>query len=125
MDFADDSGLGQAQQVVVALQVFGVVLEAFAAERGLIQPVRLDHGAHGTVDYQDTLGKKATELVRAVKTWRRGRRGKWGQFQAVRNLIEWCYLAFKTRASRAHNSKNPHPPRQAPSLAAVASERLS
>jgi hypothetical protein len=74
-----------------------MVAEAVAAKRLLIQTIGLDHGAHGTIDYENALGEKAPELVRAVKTWRRGRRGDGGQFQADRILIEWCYLALETK----------------------------
>jgi hypothetical protein len=50
MDAADDAGLGQHQQVVVALEVVRVILEAFAAVVGLLQAVALDHGAHRAVE---------------------------------------------------------------------------
>ena len=56
VDAADDLRLGQHQQVVVALQVAGPVGKALAPVIRLLQPVPLDHGAHGTVQDQDALG---------------------------------------------------------------------
>ena len=55
VDLLDDVGPGELQQLVVALQVLGVVLEALAAVVGLGQLVALDHRAHGAVDDQDAL----------------------------------------------------------------------
>ena len=46
----DDVGLGQREQVVVALQVARPVGEALAAVARLGGPVALDHRAHGAVD---------------------------------------------------------------------------
>ena len=46
--------LGQDQQVVVAAQIAVKILEARAAERGLIEIEALDHGAHRTVQHQNT-----------------------------------------------------------------------
>ncbi len=66
MDGADDVGLGQHQQVVVALQVAGPVGEAVAAEVGLAQPVLLDHRPHRAVEDQDTLGQLGLELFSSV-----------------------------------------------------------
>ncbi len=56
MDAADDVRPGQDEQVVVALQVAGLVGEALAAEVRLVQLVALDHGAHGAVEDQDAVG---------------------------------------------------------------------
>jgi hypothetical protein len=55
VDALDDLGLGEHQQVVVALEVLVPVLEAFAAVVGFAQLVALDHGAHRTVEDQDAL----------------------------------------------------------------------
>ena len=57
MDGPNDVGLGQDEQVVVALQVARPVGEALAAEVGLGQLVLLDHGAHGAVEDEDALGE--------------------------------------------------------------------
>jgi len=53
VDGTDDVGLGQHQQVVVALEVTGPVGEALAAEVSLAQPVLLDHCAHRAVEDED------------------------------------------------------------------------
>ncbi len=53
MDAGDDPGPGDRQQVVVALQVRGMVGETLAPVTGLVQVVGLDHGAHGAVEHQD------------------------------------------------------------------------
>jgi hypothetical protein len=64
VDVADDVGPGQAQQLVVALDVFGKVLEALASAigAGSLAPVlrlgqleALDHGAHGAVEDDDAV----------------------------------------------------------------------
>src|SRR5574343_1950200 len=58
MEAADDVGPGQDQQVVVALDVVRVILEALAAVIGFGQPMALDHGAHGAVEDEQALLKK-------------------------------------------------------------------
>src|SRR5690606_19901931 len=52
VDFMDNIGPGEAEQVVVALQVAGVIREAFAAEVPLFKFVTLYHGAHGAIEHQ-------------------------------------------------------------------------
>ena len=66
VDLPDDLRLGEHQQVVVALQVFRMRREARAAEGGLIQPVALDHGAHGPVEDEDALRQQLLELAQTV-----------------------------------------------------------
>ena len=55
VDVADHIGAGQAQQLVVALDVFGEVLETLAPVVGLRQFEALDHGAHGPVQDGDAV----------------------------------------------------------------------
>jgi len=55
MDVGDDLRPGDRQQVVVALQVRGMVGEAPAPVIGFFQFVVLDHGAHGAVEHQDAV----------------------------------------------------------------------
>jgi hypothetical protein len=65
VDVADDVGPGQRKQFVVALDVFGEVLEAiaspigaaiaFPAVLGFGQLEALDHGAHGPVENDDAV----------------------------------------------------------------------
>ncbi len=54
-------GLGQDQEVVVALDVAVEILEALAAEGGFVELQALDHRAHGAVEHQDALagGRRA------------------------------------------------------------------
>ena len=49
------SGWRQHQEVVVALEIVAVILEALAAIACLVQLVALDHGAHGAVEDEDAL----------------------------------------------------------------------
>ena len=55
VDLADDVRLGQHKQIVVALQIVAMVLEARAPIARLVQLIALDHGAHGAVEDQDAL----------------------------------------------------------------------
>jgi hypothetical protein len=55
VDIPDDVRLGQGQQVIVALEVAGPVLEPFATVVCFLQPVGLDHGAHGAIEDEDAV----------------------------------------------------------------------
>ena len=55
VDLADDVRLGQHEQVVVALEVAWVILEARATIACLVELIALNHGAHGAVEDQDAL----------------------------------------------------------------------
>ena len=55
MDAANDLRLRQRQQVVVALLVAAVRVEAIAVIVDGVQPVALDHGAHGAIENEDAL----------------------------------------------------------------------
>ena len=63
VDFANHVGPRQAEQVVVALEVLGVIAKAFAAKVLLGQVVSLDHRAHRAVEDQDAMGELAMESV--------------------------------------------------------------
>ena len=58
MDVPDAVGLGEAQEVVVAAQVAGVVAEARAAEVRLAEPVGLEQRAHRPVEDEDPAGEE-------------------------------------------------------------------
>jgi len=66
VDLSDDVRSREAEQVVRALQLDRVVLEAVAPEVFLLESVPLDHRAHGAVDDQDALlerfGQKTLSL---------------------------------------------------------------
>jgi hypothetical protein len=62
----DDVRLGQGQQVVVALLVASVIVEQVAVILARLQPVTLDHGAHGTVQDQDALGEMLAQEMSAI-----------------------------------------------------------
>jgi hypothetical protein len=61
MDAYDDVGAGQRQQVVIPLQIVHVILESLPTEGRFIEPVSLDHGAHGAIHDQDTLREQRFE----------------------------------------------------------------
>ena len=79
MDVGDDPGPGDRQQVVVALQVRGMVGEPPAPEISFFELVLLDHGAHGAVEHQDAFleqggkggghGSQAPSLARTPRMW--------------------------------------------------------
>ena len=69
MDVADDGRLGDDQEVVVALQLAGVVLEAFAAVVRLLQLELLDHGAHRPVEVDDALAEEGLEALPGRIQW--------------------------------------------------------
>jgi hypothetical protein len=53
--FCNNVGTGQAEKLIVAFKIRAVVGKAFPAEVGFHEVFRLNHCAHGTIDYQDTL----------------------------------------------------------------------
>jgi hypothetical protein len=66
VDAGDDRGLSQRQQIVVALLVSAVRVEALAVIFVRAQSVRLDHGAHGAIQDQDTFCEQTVEEIDAV-----------------------------------------------------------
>ena len=69
VDVADDVGPRQHQQVVVALEVAVMIVQAAgrrAAEVGLAEPALLDHRAPRAVEDEDALAEEAGELGGAV-----------------------------------------------------------
>ena len=61
MDGLDRVGLGQDEQVVVALEVAGVVLQTLAPVVGLRELQPLEHGAHGPVEVDEALPEQRLE----------------------------------------------------------------
>ena len=61
MDVADRGRLAEDQQVVVAAHVARPIRKARAAITGLVEPQRLDHRAHGAVEDQNALGRRAAD----------------------------------------------------------------
>ncbi len=55
MDAADDIGLGQRQQIVVAFEGALVVDQGFPTEIFFGEPMLLNHCTHGTIEYEDAL----------------------------------------------------------------------
>ncbi len=55
--------LRQREQVVVALLVAAVIVEAIAVIGVRIQPMGLDHRAHGAIQNQDALLEQAMKKV--------------------------------------------------------------
>src|SRR5712691_10972748 len=58
MNVADLVGLAQVEQIVVAAHLPVPGVEAGAAIAVLVEPERLDHGAHGAVEHQDALARE-------------------------------------------------------------------
>jgi len=54
-------GLRQDEQIVVALEIGGMIGEARAAKGGLVQAQALHHRAHGPVEYDDALSERRFE----------------------------------------------------------------
>jgi len=63
VDVPDDGRLGDDEQVVVALELPGVILEAFAAVVLLLQLELLDHGAHRAVEVDDALAQEGLKAL--------------------------------------------------------------
>ncbi len=66
MHVADDVRLREAEQVVVAPEVLGVVGEALAAEVLLGQLVALEERAHRPVKHEDPLAQEPVEALEAL-----------------------------------------------------------
>jgi hypothetical protein len=66
VDLAHDAGLREREQVVVALEVARMVLEARAAIAGFVELVALDHRAHRAVEHEDALPDELVQLLRDV-----------------------------------------------------------
>jgi len=75
VDGLDDVGLGQAEQVVVALEVTGPFGEPLAPEVRLGQPVPLDHGPHGAVEHEDAPTQRVTQVGGGVRPMGSGHAG--------------------------------------------------
>jgi hypothetical protein len=59
VDLLDDVRLRDREEIVAAANVARVIREPLAAIVALAEPVRLEHGAHGTVEDDDPLGEDA------------------------------------------------------------------
>ncbi len=70
VDVGDDIGLGEAEEIAVALEVLVMILEALAAEIGLGELELLQGGAHRAVDDDDAFLQEGFEGME-----RRGRHG--------------------------------------------------
>src|SRR5262245_9110694 len=78
MNVADFGGLAEDEQIVVTAHLAVPGVEARAAIALLVEPERLNHGAHGAVEHQDALSREAAErLLGARHGYRhRGRLGR-------------------------------------------------
>ncbi len=75
VNVADLGRLAEDEQIVVAAHLAVPGIEARAPIAFLVEPERLDHGAHGAVEHQDTLGGDAAErLLGAGHGYRHGNR---------------------------------------------------
>ena len=67
MDVADEGGLRQREEVVVAPEVARVVGEPLATILGFTQAMRLNSGSHGPVEHQDTLFEQSRQQLAAFR----------------------------------------------------------
>ena len=65
MDIANHVRQSQAQQLVVAFDVFVEIFEPLAAVLGFAQFIALDHGAHSAIEHGDALSQNGGQLLRA------------------------------------------------------------
>ena len=63
MNLADLVGLAEDEQIVVAAHLPVPGIEARAAIAFLVEPERLDHGAHGAVEHENALGRHAPQRL--------------------------------------------------------------
>ena len=57
MNLTNLRGLAENEEIVVAANLPVPRIEARAAIALLVEPERLDHGAHGAVEHEDALGR--------------------------------------------------------------------
>ena len=57
MNLTNLRGLAENEEIVVAAHLAVPRIEARAAIALLVEPERLDHGAHGAVEHEDALGR--------------------------------------------------------------------
>ena len=74
VDLADHVGPRQDQQVVVALEILRVILEALAAEVRFRQLVALDHRAHRAVEDEDARRERVSQSASLSEDRGRGPR---------------------------------------------------
>ncbi len=73
MDFLDGIGLGNAEDIDEIPQVFRMVSELGTAKLGFVELQGMDHGAHGTVEDENSPGEQLLHLF--VGYWRFGDEG--------------------------------------------------
>ena len=66
VDGRDDLGLGEGEEVVVALDVTGPLREPVAAVARLVRAVALDRRAHGTVEHENALAQHRRQSLGRV-----------------------------------------------------------
>ena len=77
MDVFDRLGLGQGQEVIVALQKAVAGMKAIAAEVLFIQVQALDLGTHSPVNEENALARGAPQRSQCVLAARKIRVGGW------------------------------------------------
>ena len=77
MNLADDVRLRQDEQVIVAFQIVGVILEAIASVIRFVERKSLDHRAHRTIQNQDARLERGVKLLQTTgghrRIWRENR----------------------------------------------------
>ena len=102
MDLADDLGLGQREEVVVAAQVLRVVGEALATEGGLVEAPVLEHRAHRPVEDDDPLAEQVRQAgeTRGPAERRGGGRGRHDATPLVAVAAEATARGWRSRIRR-------------------------
>ena len=57
MDVAYKIRAGQAEEIIVAIELAGVAAEALSPEVILRERMRLDHRSHGAIEHEDALSE--------------------------------------------------------------------
>src|SRR6202008_1676205 len=104
MDAADDVRARQRQDVVVTAQGVAVTGKALTAEAALIEPVLLDHRAHGAIEQHDAFGGQALQALdaRAPLGLIAGLDGEWRCERLVRGVCLPLLAIGTRRRDAAH-----------------------
>ena len=121
MDIADDLRLGERQQIIVALEIGGVIGKALTTIVCLREPVSLNHRTHGAVEHENPCREQLIELRQAGNTIGNVQIGHWIGFRAG---AVWLPVKFTQMLPRLrHRGSNKLTYRSSNSFAPVAPRR--
>ena len=72
MNLLNDLRLGEAEEIVITLELLGVIFESLASELGLVELVLLDHGSHGSVEDVDASRECRSQICLECRTLHAG-----------------------------------------------------